>query len=232
MTRKFVYSAMGFSIFAFGLTLLYLGMRAVMDVGGACASGGPYVSAQECPAGTGYMMLGFFACGVGAVLILVGAIPKGPRLLIFTWASIFLSLGWNFIDYGFSSESGGGGRVGLLVCAGLFVLMGGAPLLFAISDPKKTFWGNDKEVDYSKVFSGESNFRSRLSAREFVVGDQSVASRGQGRGSHPTDASTDSESSDDLVESLRRLSEMWRNGDLSDDEYARAKNKILEGGPE
>ncbi len=31
------------------ITLLDLGMRAVMDLGGACADGGPYVSAQPCP---------------------------------------------------------------------------------------------------------------------------------------------------------------------------------------
>lgn len=34
---------------AAGLTLLYLGMRAVMEIGGACADGGPYVPRQSCP---------------------------------------------------------------------------------------------------------------------------------------------------------------------------------------
>jgi hypothetical protein len=32
------------------ITLVFLGMRAVMDIGGACADGGPYVSANPCPA--------------------------------------------------------------------------------------------------------------------------------------------------------------------------------------
>ena len=34
---------------AFCMTLLWLGMRAVMDLGGFCASGGPYEIAVECP---------------------------------------------------------------------------------------------------------------------------------------------------------------------------------------
>lgn len=37
---------------AFGLAacviVMFLSMRAVMDIGGACASGGPYVPAQPC----------------------------------------------------------------------------------------------------------------------------------------------------------------------------------------
>src|SRR3712207_7813523 len=33
------------------LTLVFLGMRAVMDVGGACADGGPFVIDTPCPDG-------------------------------------------------------------------------------------------------------------------------------------------------------------------------------------
>jgi len=32
-----------------GLTLTFLVMRALMAIGGSCASGGPYVSARQCP---------------------------------------------------------------------------------------------------------------------------------------------------------------------------------------
>ena len=43
------------------ITLVFLGMRTVMDVGGACADGGPYVSAQPCPDGaTPALFLGGF----------------------------------------------------------------------------------------------------------------------------------------------------------------------------
>ena len=33
------------------LTVLFLCMRSVMDIGGSCASGGPYEIANPCPAG-------------------------------------------------------------------------------------------------------------------------------------------------------------------------------------
>jgi len=40
------------SLIAMSLVWAFFSMRAVMDVGGACADGGPYVSAQPCPDGT------------------------------------------------------------------------------------------------------------------------------------------------------------------------------------
>src|SRR4029450_2301101 len=57
------------------ITLVYLAMRAVMDVGGACADGGPYVSAQPCPDGTpGAMLFGIFGLfGFGALGMVDGA---------------------------------------------------------------------------------------------------------------------------------------------------------------
>ena len=50
---------------AFGLaacvTFVWLGMRAVMDIGGACADGGPFVPVQPCPDGApAAMVLGIF----------------------------------------------------------------------------------------------------------------------------------------------------------------------------
>ena len=41
----------GIAVGTMSMTLLFLGMRAVMDVGGACADGGPFVTAQPCPSG-------------------------------------------------------------------------------------------------------------------------------------------------------------------------------------
>jgi hypothetical protein len=39
------------------LTVLFLGMRSVMDIGGACASGGPFVPRVECPQGVPMMIV-------------------------------------------------------------------------------------------------------------------------------------------------------------------------------
>jgi hypothetical protein len=40
------------------ITLLFLGMRARDGLGGACADGGPFVTAQPCPSGTPIAMVG------------------------------------------------------------------------------------------------------------------------------------------------------------------------------
>ena len=40
VVRKTIFLTLGTAIFIFCLTLVYQSMRAVMDVGGACASGG------------------------------------------------------------------------------------------------------------------------------------------------------------------------------------------------
>jgi hypothetical protein len=39
----------GIAGLGFSLAILWLTMRAVMGIGGSCASGGPYVPAVECP---------------------------------------------------------------------------------------------------------------------------------------------------------------------------------------
>src|SRR6195952_319708 len=47
------------SVVLLGISLAwaFFSMRVVMDVGGSCADGGPYVSAQPCPSGAGIIGL-------------------------------------------------------------------------------------------------------------------------------------------------------------------------------
>ncbi len=110
------------AIFVIGVTITwaYRSMRAVMDVGGACADGGPYVSAQPCPDGA--WMIGV-AVPVLIVAALVGSVlavtVHAPSPLLVMWMALFGSLGWNFIDYGRHYDS----NVGLLVCGIMFWLM-------------------------------------------------------------------------------------------------------------
>ena len=134
---------------ALALTWTYLGMRAVMDVGGSCADGGPYVSAQPCPDGAGLLTLGIpitlvavFAGSFVAVML------KAPTLLLPMWAGLFGSLGWNFFDYGLSTD--GGQVVSWIVCGVVFWLMA-APALFLMT-----------RFDYNKdSFDGVAKVQSR-----------------------------------------------------------------------
>lgn len=124
-------------VMGLALTWTYLGMRAVMDVGGTCAEGGPYVIEQPCPDGSGLLVLGIpialvamFAGSIVAVML------KAPTLLLPMWVGLFGSLGWNFFDYGLNSE--GGEVVSWIVCGVVFWLMA-APALYLMT-----------KFDYSK----------------------------------------------------------------------------------
>src|SRR5438552_4163232 len=58
------------------ITIVFFGMRAVMDIGGACASGGPYVSANPCPEGVGLLMTFAFPAGFGFAALADGPAPE------------------------------------------------------------------------------------------------------------------------------------------------------------
>ena len=127
-------ASVGVGGLALCITLVFLGMRAVMDIGGACADGGPYVSAQSCPDGsTPALLLGIFGLflfgGIAAVYgIRLGGIWAAAPL--FAWSGLFLSLGWNFLDYGLFSPPGDETVIwSWLFCGVIFVAMGLAPLV-------------------------------------------------------------------------------------------------------
>lgn len=116
------------------ITLVSLAMRAVMDVGGACADGGPYLSAQPCPDGTpGAMLLGIFGLfGFGALGMAYGARAGGYGWVpLLAWTGLFAALGWNFLDYGvFNPPEGQGIEWGYAIPGLLFQVMAWAPVLF------------------------------------------------------------------------------------------------------
>jgi hypothetical protein len=118
------------------LTMVYLAMRAVMDVGGACADGGPYVSAQGCPDGaTPSLLLGIFG-GMGfGFLASMGGFRVGgfwAATPLLAWSGLFGSLGWNFLDYGVFSAPDTGIDLGLAFCGVVFWIMAFGPLLVLV----------------------------------------------------------------------------------------------------
>jgi hypothetical protein len=130
--------------FTFCLTLLFLSMRAVMDVGGFCAEGGPYEIRTPCPEGVAWIIPVSIFGGILAVGIsFLGVFSEGgPRPYVFAWSALFLALGWNFLEYGFDPP-GGGTSASWLVCGVVFVIMGGVPLalLARKSAARWTLWG-------------------------------------------------------------------------------------------
>lgn len=122
----------GAFLMAAGITLVWLGMRAVMDMGGACASGGAYEIATPCPGGVGLVMILAFPMGfVGLGIVVWTGVRLGgpwPALAALAWPALFLSLGWNVVEYGLFPPFGGGPELGWLVPGVVFLLMGGIPL--------------------------------------------------------------------------------------------------------
>lgn len=224
---------LGIGALAFCITLLWLGMRAVMDLGGFCASGGPYQIAVECPdAVIASTPLSIFGGFLAAGLIVWGAagLPGAWMSLVFlAWPALFLSLGWNFLEYGFFPPEGGW-IWSWLVCGVLFVLMGAVPLIAAIG------WGREESHGERAYASGRVVVRPRPVTA--TTGDPRVAYRPgaatatatAATGSAASAGSTDPDPapmSEPLVDRLERLAAMRRRGDLTSAEYETAKTATL-----
>lgn len=84
------------AVMSLAVTWIYSAMRAVMDVGGACATGGPYVSAQQCPDGSWVIAVAAPVLVLGALFgTSIAAMVRAPNLILPIWAGLFGSLGWN-----------------------------------------------------------------------------------------------------------------------------------------
>lgn len=117
-------------VFGLALTNLYLGMRGIMRLGGFVASGGPYEIAHPAPAWVWVMPVSIIL-GLIAVFTSMAAGKKigGPNLMALAWSALFISLGWNFLEFGFSPPMGEGLAWGWLIPGLIFIPMGAIPLL-------------------------------------------------------------------------------------------------------
>lgn len=134
--------------FTFLLTCLFLAMRGVLDLGGMVAVGGPYEIAHPAPgywwvfpvaivgcviialASTGIFSISRMASGNVNIPFLGGGVRarNGTMNLValLFWPAIFLSLGWNFCEYGFFKTDGL--AWGWAISGVVFVVMGALPL--------------------------------------------------------------------------------------------------------
>jgi hypothetical protein len=214
-----------------GLTILFLGMRAVMDIGGYCAEGGPFEIRQTCPDGVPGLFLGGLWGGIIFCGIYVWQTIKHevPSFLALVWPALFLSLGWNFWEYGLNPPAPPGEEAGIvwswIICGVVFFLMGGLPLIAAIPAVIKSFTKDDEEPPGFKSIVTEP-----LSVlRNIKVRPTTPPTEDRPDPFKRQDPST-SGASDDLVGELERLAALHRSGALGDSEYAAAKRRLLEDG--
>lgn len=138
-------------LFTFSLVMVYNGMRGVLELGGFVASGGPYEIAHPAP---GYVWI--FPVFINVMVISMIASPalgkkvNGPNLMSLSWSALFISLGWNFTEFGFRALKENGGGIGWIICAVLFMAMGLIPLAVIIWNYAREAEKND---DYPKTLS-------------------------------------------------------------------------------
>jgi hypothetical protein len=131
-------AVLGAAGFVACLALAYAQMRAVMvDVGGFCASGGPYEIASECDDEQVALLIGGILGMVACWGIFAGfAAWAGWATLwgsLLFWAALFGALGWNFIDLGLDPPDGSGSAWGWIVSGAVFWLMALGGLIPALA---------------------------------------------------------------------------------------------------
>ena len=131
--RVLMLAALGYAGGAMSITLLFLGMRIVMDVGGYCAEGGAYVIQTHCPdAAAPSMFIGMFGIFLFGFIATVYGVRLGgiwAAAPVLGWAALFGTLGWNFMEYGVFAPPSGSIEIGWLICGVLFWIMAFVPLL-------------------------------------------------------------------------------------------------------
>ena len=122
VTRRVALLYASVLVMTLAMTWVFFSMRAVMDLGGTCASGGPYEIATPCPDNVAVLMtLGIPLMIIAALAGSAVAVGLGaPTLLLPMWWLLFGSLGWNFLEYGLFS---GDIVWGWAFCGVLFELM-------------------------------------------------------------------------------------------------------------
>jgi hypothetical protein len=204
---------------AFCIALLFLGMRAVLDIGGSCASGGPNVIRQPCPDGVPFAVVGgvFGLFLFGTLTAVGGASVGGPYtgLVFAAWPALFLSLAWNFLEYGIRPPgSDGGVDAGWLICGVVFVVIGVGPLLAMLPE------------SHAHLGPRADPFAMRRLLADLHAREHQIAAGGSAESWHGY-AVPSSVPPTDLTTRLERLAALHRDGSLTDAEFDDAKRAAI-----
>lgn len=247
LARKVVFTYLSLMATVACLTVLFLSMRAVMEIGGSCASGGPYVVANPCPQGTGWMTMASIFGGLIFLGFYIGNVSglPGPKWWGLAWPALFLSLGWNFWEFGLNppEEFGEGVSWGWIVCGLVFVVMGAGPLLALFSkDVRRQLLWADAAEDEPAPMAQKVRDTAKAARPTFRPPHHEAPSArpSQPRPGEPSPPSS-SPSPDnpygptrdatlgDMAEDLERLSRLHDGGHLTDSEFRAAKARRIAG---
>jgi len=245
----------GMAGIAAAISIGFLAMRGVLDVGGSCASGGPYVIATPCPDGTWLLPLAIFA-GLGfAFLAAAGGTKIGGIYAVapgLAWVGLFCSFGFNFLQWGIAPpadpSSGGGGPGLVFILIGLmFEVMGIVPVFTTLwamrpGAPKPIVMfggrsfdaaGGSQQVDLKELMSEIATTVAEARAKGIVgplaLTSSGLTSLGGAVAGAPAGAPA-GDTGSGLVAELERLTTLHQSGNLTDEEFAAAKRNLIEKG--
>lgn len=144
--HKYLLVFLGLTGFCLSLTILYLCMRAIMEVGGYCAEGGPYEIQVHCPSGTAVMApLSVFSMIIFGLIYFIYLVPNAFNFGYLFWTALFGSLGWNFLDFTIQSYYQKTLQIGWMICAIIFLLMAIGPVFLLSSGEFKFLMFNNQQ---------------------------------------------------------------------------------------
>lgn len=196
----------GLTVLVCGLTLLFLGLDAALTGAHGCAAGrrGSCEVAAFVPVG-----ILTAAGGLGCYLF-ANRLFAGPRIAGLVWPAAFLIIGFGFARTAVAEQDWG-----WAVPAGLFALIGLAPVAFWRGRTyRHMLWGPDEAEP--RLPSWSRSYQERWLTPVRLPG-----TRVGGREAVPL--------RHDLVGELERLSALHRAGHLDDEEFAAAKARLLNG---
>lgn len=154
-------SAVSWFLFSLSFSLLYQSTVGIMQLGGSCASGGPYEIAVQCPDNVGLfaplsVFGGLIAVGIGVAF----AQGFGTPLTTWAWPILFVGLGSAFmLAFIFGQDI-----IGLLL-GGMFIVMGLVPIVLELrGSPQRVFLGQFA-VNGVQFFEGDRARSSLMSPR-------------------------------------------------------------------
>lgn len=188
-----------------------------METGGSCGSGGPYVYNRPCPEGVPAAIFGGVWGGVVAFFVYLWLTMKHgvPGWIWLGWPAIFLALGWNFAEFGLDPPGKSGLEWGWLVCAVVFGLMGGGPLILGARPLARSILPlPGRAANPYPTYDRPLKEPVPLVEPAYDPGPPpSVRSRDSAAG---------------VVSALERLASLRQAGALTEEEFEAAKERVLE----
>jgi hypothetical protein len=185
---------------------------------GTCASGGPYVSARPCPAGTGTQITvlvgGIFGALIGAGVYAArgrGGRPSPVGIGTIMWVLLFLTMAASVAlgAYGPAATGGSGSKTAAVIIGAIFVPMGLAPLLAAPFGRRRAEHARELALHGKRGFDQAPAFAATAPA-----------------GPHGTRAPAPSD--DDPLTRIERLGELRAKGMITEAEYEEHKRRMLD----